>query len=575
MNLKNIFIFSILISCSSLVNAETLEFESELPTPSAEILSIDKRPFFETYKPTKSANITFSPSGFSVEEEAAFRYAMEIWAQALPASAKINVIADFNCTTSTLAYKASVKILTCDSTQTSYPSALYNYLFETPSSETDITIHFNNDKSIWHFSTNPSNPIPEGKYDFVTQALRAIGFGLGFGSSISGTTIAQAARYDIPYIFDSFVRDQNDTRLTSLKSKTTDFRNFIRNNTYFALNNYSEYQLYSPTNYKNYVTLKYFAPEETPNQEKALMYPEANGKCHTIGKEIINILEAIGWKEKELGIICQDVDETGIVPLDPSKEFVFITTGLKVNNIKWTFEICKNDMTTELIQQYIGNEFSISLPSNFDQNDYRTAEGYIKCLITASGTTDAGEKNTASYSLFIEFRPAIPKMWLMDSQYINGRYQLTFGINAYGANRYNITEYNHTISTMTDYDIRQSGFATWINPYIIRDCYFSFTIRAFNDYGQSDEICYDLNGIDITKPITEPIALPIANPIETGLDVVNSLPTEVITTNIFNISGQKVATIQDTNENIQLPNGVYIKENIYNTGEKSINKITF
>lgn len=575
MYFKNIFIFSILIFCFSLVNAETLEFESELPTPSAEILSINKRPTLDTYKPTKSANITFSPSGFTVEEEVALRYAIEIWARALPASASINVIADFNCFSTTLAYKASTTILTCDSSQISYPTSLYNYLFDTPSTETDITIHFNSDKSIWHFNTDSSIPVPNGKYDFVTQALRAIGFGLGFGSSVSGTTIIQAARYDIPYIFDTFIRDQNDTRLTSLKNRTTDFRNFIRNNTYFAFDNYSDYQLHSPSEYKNYVTLKYFATEAIPDQEKALMYPEVNGRCHTIGEKIIDILETIGWEEKNLRIICHDIDETGIVTFDPSKEFIFSTSGLKINNIKWRFEILKNDMSTELIQYSTGNAFSISLPEDFDQNDYRTAEGYIRCLISATGTTDSGETKTASYSLFVEFRPPTPKMWLMNSQLINGRYQLTFGINAYGANRYNITEYNSAISSMTDYDIRQSGFATWINPYIIKDYYFSFTIRAFNNYGQSDEICYDLNGIDITKPITEPIELPIANQVETNVEIGNLQSPEIVSINIFSLSGQKLISCSGNYYNIHLPNGVYIKESIYNTGEKSINKVIF
>lgn len=575
MNFKKIFISSILIVCFSLVNAETLEFECELPPATADFLSINKRPTLETYKPTKSANITFSPSGFTVEEEVALRYALEIWAHALPASASINVIADFNCSSTTLAYKASTTILTCDSTQISYPSSLYNYLFDAPSSEIDITIHFNSDKSIWHFNIDSSIPIPNGKYDFVTQALRAIGFGLGFGSSVSGTTIAQASRYDIPYIFDTFVRDGNNTRLSSLKSKSTDFRNFIKNNTYFAFDNYSDYQLHSPSTYKNYVTLKYFATEETPDQEKALMYPEVNGRCHTIGEKIIDILETIGWKEKNLRIICHDIDETGIVPLDPSKEFIFSTYGLKINNTEWRFEILKNDMSTELIQYSTGNNFSISLPEDFSQNDYRTAEGYIKCLISASGTTDSGETKTASYSLFVEFRPSTPKMWLMNSQLINGRYQLTFGINAYGANRYNITEYNPVISSMTDYDIRQSGFATWINPYIIKGSYFSFTVRAFNDYGQSDEICYDLNGIDITKPITEPIELPIANQIETNVEIGKFQSPEIVTINIFSLSGQKLISRSGNYNNIQLPKGLYIKENVYNTGEKSINKITF
>ncbi len=575
MNFKHFFIFSILISCFSLVNAETLEFESELPTPTAEILCINKRPTFETYKPTKSANITFSPSGFTVEEEVALRYALEIWGHALPASASINVIADFNCSSTTLAYKASSTILTCDSTQISYPTSLYNYLFDMPSSETDITIHFNSNKSIWHFNTDSSIPVPNGKYDFVTQALRAIGFGLGFGSSVSGTTIAQASRYDIPYIFDTFVRNGNNTRLSSLKSKTTDFRNFIRGDTYFAFDNYTDYQLHSPSTYKNYVTLKYFATEGNPDQEKALMYPEVNGRCHTIGEKVIDILEAIGWKEKELKIICSNIDETGIVPLDPSKEFIFSTSGLKLNNINWRFEILKNNMSTELIQHSIGKNFSISLPEDFDQNDYRTSEGYIKCLISATGTTDNGDTKTASYSLFVEFRPPIPKMWLMNSQLINGRHQLTFGINAYGANRYNITEYNSAISSMTDYDIRQSGYATWINPYIIKDYYFSFTIRAFNDYGQSDEISYDLNGIDITKPITEPIELPIANQIGTNVEIGKLQSPEIVSINIFSLSGQKLISRSGNFNNILLPNGIYIKEDIYNTGEKSINKILF
>lgn len=244
MNLKKILLSTISLISIVLVDAETIDIECELPSSDAKILSIDKRPVNELYNPTKSANITFSPLGFTAEEEAAFRYAMEIWAQALPATAKINVTADFGCTSSTLAYKASVTVVTDDSTQISYPSALYRYIYDLPKTdEADITIHFNSNRSIWHFSTDPAVTIPEGKYDFVTHTLRAIGLGLGFGSSLMGTTIGSASIYSDPYIFDTFVINEAGITLSSLENRSTEFRNYIRNNTYFSINNPFDYYM--------------------------------------------------------------------------------------------------------------------------------------------------------------------------------------------------------------------------------------------------------------------------------------------------------------------------------------------
>ena len=97
--------------------------------------------------------------------------------------------------------------------------------------------------------------------------------------------------------------------------------------------------------------------------------------------------------------------------------------------------------------------------------------------------------------------------------------------------------------------------------------------HAGSDIGEWFE--YDLNGIDITKPITEPIELPIANQIETNVEIGKFQSPEIVTINIFSLSGQKLISRSGNYNNIQLPKGLYIKENVYNTGEKSINKITF
>lgn len=566
---KIICFLGVLLMLHPIVLAEKVELIGEFPPTSAMTLNLGDNNALYRSRSAVSNKFECTLSGFTAEQEAAFQYALELWSQVLPADAKISIHASFTGN-ATNAY--SVPLTYIKKGNIAYPLSLYNHKHSTDAlNEPSIVIKFCSDLSKWDFSTDHTADIENGKYDFVTHALRAIAKGLGFTSSLTGstaTTIAHKAS-----VFDSYVRNEANKRLNKLENKSDELLDFVCGDTYFALENYSNYRLYTNSTYNKNLSCSYFAPDVTIDTEKALMYPEINGRCHFIGSKIIDVLSSIGWKQINPIIATDDVNEAGIVQYDPEKEYEFYTVGIDVQNPTWRFEIYQTDQTLRQVASSSDATFQLSLPSEFYNTDARTEDGFVRCRISVSGRDSNRNAVSAVYYLLVEFRPPAPQIWLISSEPNGDRYKVTLGMYSYGATRYHI-DLLEGMFIVSDWvqQPENAEYAEYVMDHIINGSYYRIEIKALNDYGYSDVSSYELSEVDLTSPVTEPILLN-NNPLpEAGVEEVSSTEQKVISINYYNINGSLIYNSDYDAYNALAP-GVYIKELIFESGKKSQTKI--
>ena len=107
-----------------------------------------------------------------------------------------------------------------------YPRALYEQFIEDADSlqtEVPMTITFNDNMDLWDFDLRGDELLPVGKYDFVTEAVRAIGMVLGFGAGLSGgegrVGFKAAFNGKTVYLFDQYVTGVSGVELSSLTTR--------------------------------------------------------------------------------------------------------------------------------------------------------------------------------------------------------------------------------------------------------------------------------------------------------------------------------------------------------------------
>lgn len=554
---------------------ETLEFEGLFPEISIPPKYVAAEPDNIRLKNDIFGKFYVEYIGFNDEQKFAFQYALKLWEEAIPFSKPIYIKVTFNASGSN-AYTISIGIRTNtfedSQSAVNYPMALNaqkTNIFDNERqlrSTPDMTINFNKNMDLWDFGTDPNIPLPEGKYDFVTEALRAIAKGLGLGSSLieNGNHVSFNVRPGTSYIFDCHIKDANNTYLTSFSPYTSELDTFVKNPLYWDRDNYTDYQLYTPENaFSKYATLMYFNPSSFEDREKLLMMPQCNGRVHHIGSKILDILEDIGWqKNKEFKIYNNEIPESGIIEHQSGRILTFTCTpNPLINSYKWSFDITQKDATFHNISTGTEAVFQIQLPSKYENTDDHISTGGIKGRIRIEATTINNKTLQADYALFINYYPQAPEIEVIDI-IPTGDYtcDVVLGFGAFGAEFYDIEVIDEDAFSIWDIPVNKSGYVTETLHGIYKSGNYTITVSASNARGYINSEPLYFNTDNYPDHSTQKIDVKVQNKILViNMEIINISPniTEV---SIIDLNGCVVKSYhKETSISIKdLPKGVYI-----------------
>ncbi len=197
-----------------------------------------KKSLFATKKNTTAdIQITFGPGAQNNPDvQAAFQFAIDIWAQEIISSVPIRISADFqNLGNGVLASAGPTQIFqnftNAPEQDVFYPSALANTLAREildPDEPFDLIVNIGNGIP-WYFGTDGNTPA--GQFDFVTVALHEMGHGLGFfdGGNVDNATGIGTLGFGegIPVIFDTFVVDGDENSVLDLPNPSIELGSFF------------------------------------------------------------------------------------------------------------------------------------------------------------------------------------------------------------------------------------------------------------------------------------------------------------------------------------------------------------
>ena len=166
-----------------------------------------------TYR-SSAATINVTYNNFPSDAQAAFQYAVNIWAGLIDSDIDIDVTATWASLGDNILGSASPSTVHRNFTgapdlDVYYPSALANQLAndDLDTDDADITCNFGSDVN-WYLGLDGN--VPPGAYDFVTVVLHELCHGLGFigSATVAGNTgfIGQSGS---PFVYDTFINDNN------------------------------------------------------------------------------------------------------------------------------------------------------------------------------------------------------------------------------------------------------------------------------------------------------------------------------------------------------------------------------
>ncbi len=292
-----------------------------VPPPSSALRLNPNAPSAATF------NVTYN--GFPANAQAAFQYAVDIWAGLLDSSMTINITATWTpLATGVLGSAGAISLYRnfpgAPAANTWFSDALADRRACGNRGGTyDINANFNSSFADWYFGTDGN--VPFTQWDFVSVVLHEIGHGLGFAGSFT-TVSAGVGQWDhpsypgTPTIYTRFVRDGLGNPIISYASPSAALGTALQGGASGLFwtgpfgttgNSGTQPTLYSPNPWEAGSSFSHF---DQATYAVELMKPALpNGTAiHSPGTRTLGALRDIGWGD-ELVIQAFGYNTTGVV----------------------------------------------------------------------------------------------------------------------------------------------------------------------------------------------------------------------------------------------------------------------
>lgn len=261
---------------------------------------------------TATFNVTYT--NFTPEAQAAFQYAVDIWANLISSPVPINIQASWTTQDRGVLGSAGPAEIRFGSDgaqkgQGIYPIALAEKIarreLNVPG-QPDIRADFNRNNN-WYYGLDGKTPA--GQYDLVSVVLHEIAHGLGFiGYFNTSGTVGQYAA-GLPSVYDHFVENGQSQNLVSSTSLFADgsselYQQLTRNNLFLngpilQQKTAQKIKLYAPATFDRGSSI-YHVDEGTypPGNPNSLMSPQFGSAeaIHSPGPLVMNFFADMEWK---------------------------------------------------------------------------------------------------------------------------------------------------------------------------------------------------------------------------------------------------------------------------------------
>lgn len=254
-------------------------------------------------------NLEFGPL-FPEEAKPAVERAVDIWSQSIETVVPVNIQANWDSLPpNILAQAAPYEVLNnfegAPEANRQYAIALANQLAgqDLNPAAPDMVVKLAKDTE-WYFGLD--GQVPDSVYDMVTVALHEMGHGLGYlGSANYNGTSGFLGFQGIPFIFDQFVEESDQTSVLDYVSGTVTFGEVLESDALFwngenggEAHGIGRPRLFAPTNWAPGASFSHLRESSYPEgNANSLMTPFLNTaeSIHTPGAVSLGMMQDMGW----------------------------------------------------------------------------------------------------------------------------------------------------------------------------------------------------------------------------------------------------------------------------------------
>ncbi len=276
-------------------------------------------------------NLEFGPM-FPDDAKPAVERAVDIWSQSIESVVPVNVQAIWdslppNILAQAAPYEVFHDFEGAPMANRQYAVALANQLAgeDLNPAAPDMVVKFAEDTE-WYLGLD--GEVPDGVYDMVTVALHEMGHGLGYlGSANHNGNSGFIGFQGIPFIFDHFVEESDETSVLEYISGTVTLGNVLESDALYwggdngnAAQEIGRPRLYAPTSWAAGASFSHLRESSYPEgNANSLMTPFLNTaeSVHNPGAVSLGMMQDMGWSLPPVLCNVLEVVTLNQTPCDP------------------------------------------------------------------------------------------------------------------------------------------------------------------------------------------------------------------------------------------------------------------